>query len=222
MGIALFVKNCKIYETLEDMHLYEFRQFLSTKDNLWFCDYYKQKEAKRNVKKPHPNDLKNALHNIFGKIWEKTLDDSYLERFSDIHNLEKYKTKYRSVKILIETIKNTNTLFHDEFVKDFVFELEKWYKIDKNRLLSDQIEEIEQKLEAVKTEIDFYTQKLEKTDNKTESNLSKEIKEIELYLGVSYKIDEKTTTLAEWLDYLALAKEKRQILEKNANNKHKS
>ena len=204
--------NCKIYDDCDKLMLYNYEQYLKTQDNIWFSNFNELDL----VKKPSQKELQEAFYNFFGDMLRITENPRVLDRFESIHKILKYKTKYNSVMVILNCIYNFNTDLDRQILLDHITNLEKWnYRIDKNKDLFEQLDKINHRVQGYLSEIDLLEKKIKDKDTETEINLNKELIQVATFIDLRFPIDKKTTSVAQWLEYCAIAKEKSDNLNKD-------
>jgi DNA repair exonuclease SbcCD ATPase subunit len=99
-----------------------------------------------------------------------------------------------------------------------VWELEKWQcKIDKSKDIFEQIENINQRLQNLKTQIETIEVELKKDDNNESQSIESQLISVSRILELKYKLDAKDITVAEWVEYQKQAE--KTIKQQKANGK---
>ena len=211
-----FIKNViskptTVYLSTKEMSLYEYIQYLNTSDLLWFSNFY----SKKYLKKPKDSELDHAMTVIFGEILSITKNYKVIEKFNDIDKLEKLKVKYNDVKRLCYYILHFDTRLGREKLVELVDLLRLWkYKISDTKDLITQVENIDNSVENLVTEIKLLEAKLSKVNTEEKKSIESDILDIQLGLELSFKINPKETTLFEWFDLNRRYAEKIEYLQK--------
>jgi hypothetical protein len=214
MAFKIFVnKNeIEVYDTCEKMMLSNYESYLKTQDKLYFTNYHKQKKAK----KPNPKELEDYFYTFFGDMLKITQNPRVLDRFENIHQILKLKTKYNSVMTILKCIKDFNIQLDRSILLKHIENLSKWnYHIDINLDLFHQLEKIHNRVKGLLTEIEILEKKTQDKDIEETINLNKEIIKVSTFLELRFQIDKEKTSVADWLEYCEMAKEKSINIEKS-------
>jgi hypothetical protein len=98
------------------------------------------------------------------------------------------------------------------------WELEKWhYKIDKAKDIFTQLENINQRLQNVKTQIEVLQLELKKDDQQESQSIESQLISVSRILELKYKLEAKEITVKEWVEYQKQAE--KTIKQQKANGK---
>ena len=198
MDFTLFIKKTTplIFDNTKEMMLWHYSKYLETNDLKYFSNYYDIK----NPKEPNPKLLDNALTKIFGEILEKTQNYSVIERFNNIHKINKLKTKYEDVTRLILAIRMHDIRLGMDIFKQLVSQLEQWnYRIDNKKDVFTQLDKIEKRVQGIKSEIESLSVKLRKDQGQEKKDIEEIKFHVEQGLEMNYPINMKTTSLFTWI-----------------------
>lgn len=211
--IAIFQTQCEIYDNCKSLMLDNYINYLESGDLLHFTNYY----SLGNPKKPNAKELDKAMTDFYGDLLAISQNEKILRRFEVIHKIMKYEQKYNSVKMLVNAIRNFDVNLSREKLLELVEQLEKWhYRIDKSKMIFDELDRIEYRIEGIKTEIDLLKIELKKEDGGTKSSLLDEVYNTELFLELKFPIDLKTTSVYKWVThYQKSVENKIRLIERN-------
>lgn len=191
-----------IYESLDDLPLYNWDKYMSTEDNTWFV-------IDKQVK------VENA---ILEELAIKLKDDYFAKAGGDMFakKLQKYAKrdylmlKYETIKSIIELMTNEATIDNMEIRAFCIQQLKKFrFNIPEINTQDGDIEEINNVIsqtDGIITQINILTDELKGDGAK--GNLIKELILVSKGLELGYRIDPKVTTVSEWLEMIELLKEK--------------
>lgn len=204
MGILqkIFIKKSKVYNSCDEMPLYNFKMYLRTNDLKWFSKNGKEVKG-----------LKDAMISFFDEYLEKTNNRKVKIRFSKVLRMQKLDVKYSSVMLLLIAIYN-HKLGKKE-LEENVKALEKWgYKLNRNKDLFEQLEKIHRRIQNLKSQYELLQIEIQDDDKKESISLERQIILVSKGLYLGYKINEKKTTVLEWIEYQELLKERQKEVKK--------
>lgn len=183
----------KIYESCEEMPLWNFYKFSETQDLRYFTQSFEIVEGLEGVKEA-----------FMKEYFELSENKDYRKRIQAIDKIMVLSNKYESVNMLIYAIEEYNPILGEEMLFEFVDALEKWhYKLDRKKELFGQLENIKNRLEGLKTTIEIASVDLDKiSDNASKEKVSLESQTLAVtrILTLPYKINPKETTVLEWIE----------------------
>lgn len=195
------------YDTIENLPLYNWDKYLTTKDNNWFVVGFDGRQKKITV---------DELSHIEVKIQDEYLlavnDRVFnlkLQKWAKIENLT---TKYNIVSLLLKVLWDGFATNQMEMRYKFIDKLGLLgFKMEKINTLEGDKEEllrINTEVEGIKNKIILLQNELKGDSQKESSSLQKQIQIITLGLGYNYRLDPKQVTVAEWLEMCKLMEEK--------------
>lgn len=197
----------KYYESLHELSLYNWDKWITSKNDNWFIVGYDNRQ-----KVIESQELKELA---------AKLEDEYFTLLDDISLQKKLKTwakidnltlRYNVVSALVHRFWLGFADFQQDTRGQFVILLQKYgYKIDlMNDLEQDQEDLIliSNQLEGIKTQISILLNEVNVTNKKESSNLLKQLIIISMALGLNYRLNPKEVTVAEWIEYTKLIKER--------------
>ena len=204
MGILqkIFIKKSKVYNSCDEMPLYNFKMYLRTNDLKWFSKNGKEVKG-----------LKDAMISFFDEYLEKTNNRKVKIRFSKVLRMQKLDVKYSSVMLLLIAIYN-HKLGKKE-LEENIKALEKWgYKLNRNKDLFEQLEKIHRRIQNLRSQYELLQIEIQDDDKKESISLERQIILVSKSLELGYKINEKETTVLEWIEYQELLKERQKEVKK--------
>jgi len=197
----IFIKKPKqeiltMYYNCSDISLFNWIKYLESQDLRYFNAEFK--ESKEN---------KNAMESVFGEYIELTENRTIISRFGKMHKIMKLDGKYKTVSLLIRALYNYKKECGMDIFNDLIKQLEAHnYKIDKSKDIFKQLENINSRIQGLKTQIELIEIEINKDDGKEKTNLESEIITVGRILELKYKIEPKETTLKEWIELCKQAK----------------
>jgi hypothetical protein len=199
------------YSTIEDLTLYRWDRYTSTKDNNWFLVDYDGRQQK--ITSQLLTDVENDIQDQYFKAID---DRGFSVKMQKWAKMDQLATKYRVVDLLIngmfDLINNEHRVLDMETRLLYVLELKKWgFKIpelNSRQSDSDLLIQFRTALEGVKTQIAIISNELKDDGKKEHASLLKQLRIVELGLGYGYRLDPKKITVSEWIEELKLLEEK--------------
>lgn len=183
-------KQITIYRTCEEMPLWNYQKYLQTNELKYFT-----KELKE-VK-----ELQDVVVIFFDEYIELSNSTQARERLRIMNEIMRLSNKYDTVSLAIKAIYSYDTRLGIEILESHIDVLTKYrYKIDKNKPLFEQIEMISTRLNAIKTKIELLKPELESENNKEAESIESQIITASRILSLPYKINQKKTSVLEWIE----------------------
>lgn len=180
-----------IYRKCDEMPLWNFQKYLETNDLKYFT-----KELKE-VK-----DLHLVMNDFFVEYLELTQNNAVYQRFSKIYKLLKLEGKFNCVTLILKSLYNYDKGLDIDMFNQLTWELEKWhYRIDRSKDIFSQIENINQRLQNVKTQIEVLQLELKKDDQQESQSIESQLISVSRILELKYKLDAKEITVKEWIEF---------------------
>lgn len=206
------------YSTIEDLTLYRWDRYTSTKDNNWFLVDYDGRQSKIDCKEL--TDVENSIQDQYFKAIDDRSFSNKMQKWAEIDYL---KTKYDTCNFLLDELTLTIELEMDPNAKKHLNYLtERRYKIiDQlkkwglkfpvlNSLVDDLLlmSEFRTVLLGIKTQIGIISNELINDGKKEHTSLLRQLRIVEMSLNYNYRLDPKKITVAEWIEECKLMEEK--------------
>ena len=173
------------------MPLWNFQKYLETNDLKYFTKEFKEVKG-----------LDTVMNDFFIEYLELTQNNSVYQRFSKIHKLLKLEGKYNCVSLILKSLYNFDIKIGIDMFNDLVSELEKWgNKIDKSKDVFIQLEEINQRLQNLKTQISSLQSELKKDDQQESQSIESQLISVSRILELNYKLNAKDITVKDWIEF---------------------
>jgi hypothetical protein len=195
------------YNSIENLPLYNWDKYLTTKDNNWFVMGFNGRQ-----KKIDNEDLKSFESIILDEYFKAVNDRLFSLRMQKLAKIESLKLKYNVVKSLLHRMylgfadsqMETRLVFIKELAKHgFVMP-----EINSKDGDKQEIEGLNALCEGIKTNISLIGIEL-KTDAKNEStSLAKQLQIATIGLQYPYRLNPKEITVSEWIEICKLLEEK--------------
>lgn len=206
------------FATIEDLSLYRWDRYTSTKDNNWFLVDYDGRQEKIDC-----NELTEVEKSIQDQYFKAVDDRSFSLKMQKWSKIDWLKSKHSTCNFLLDELSMTIQLEMDINAKEhlsylterrfkLVAELKKWglkFPI-MNSLKADLllIQDFRNVLKGIVTEIAIIANELKDDGKKEHKSLVKQLQIATLGLGYAYRLDAKQISLAEWIEICKLLEEK--------------
>jgi len=199
------------YNSIEDLTLYRWDKYTSTKDNNWFLVDYDGRQQKIN------NDDLIEVEKLIQDQYFKAIDDrSFSEKMQKWSKMDWLKRKFDTCNMLLSELNFTiqqepidffvqRRLLYIGKLKDFGFKFPLINSVYEDSIL---IRDYTTALEGIRTQIGMLSNELQIDAKKEHVALLKQLRIVEIGLGYSYRLDPKKITVAEWIEELKLLEEK--------------
>jgi len=201
------VTKQQYYDSIETLPLYNFDKYRNTKDLNWFIEGYDGRQTKQS------SDQLHEIEKVILDEYFKAIDDrSFTNRLQKWGEIEVLKTKYNSIKLIINRMILSFDFDKMETRLLFIKELAKHgYKMPEvNTIQGDliELERLNTACEGIKTKIALIDIELNK-NAKTESvSLAKQLQIATIGLQYPYRLNPKEITVSEWIEICKLLEEK--------------
>lgn len=206
------------FATIEDLSLYRWDRYTSTKDNNWFLVDYDGRQEKIDC-----DELTEVEKSIQDQYFKAVDDRSFSLKMQKWGRIDWLKSKHSTCNFLLDELSMTiqlemdvNAKKHLSYLTDrrykLVAELKKWglkFPV-MNSLKADllSILDFRNVLKGIVTEIAIIANELKEDGKKEHKSLVKQLQIATLGLGYSYRLDAKIISLAEWIEICKLLEEK--------------
>ena len=202
-------KELELFQSIDDMWLYNFDQYRKTNDNNWFIKGYDGRQTKVDSATIRPTELR-----INDEYYRETDDRAFqtmIQRLAKINLLQsKYVIVYDLTERMImgfgasEQQQNTRYLYIQQ-IKSHGYKMQ---------FIADPIEDLESvsiirsQLQGIKTKIAILKDELQKEGNSQSMSLQKQLLIMESALNLHREINPKKTTIKQWIEMGKLMTEK--------------
>lgn len=199
----------KLYESIDELILYNFDRYMATKDNNWFIIGYTGKEKKID------SERLTGVEDIILEEYFTAIDDrgfkNKLQTWAKIDNLV---TKYTVVSSLIEVFSLGFELSKEgqEMRHKFIVMLEQYrfkmpvFNSPHGDLL--ECERILNELQGIKTQISILQSSLKEESKGDKVSLQRQLQIATIALSYPYRLNPKEITVSEWIEIGKLMEEK--------------
>jgi hypothetical protein len=195
------------YNSIENLPLYNWDKYLTTKDNNWFVMGFNGRQKKiDNEDLPH---IEVKIQDEYLLAVNDRVFNLKLQKWAIIENLT---TKYNIVSLLIKVIWDGFAPNQMEMRYKFIdklsllgFPMEKVNTLDGDK---EELLRISTEVEGIKNKIILLQNELKGDSQKESSSLQKQLQIVTLGLGYNYRLDPRQVMLAEWLEMCKLMEEK--------------
>lgn len=199
------------YSSIEDLTLYRWDKYTSTKDNNWFLVDYDGRQPKIN------NPALIEVEKVLQDQYFKAIDDrTFSEKMQKWSKMDWLKRKYDTCNMLLSELNFTiqqdpidyfvqRRLLYINKLKEFGLKFPIINSVYDDYIL---IRDYTTSLEGIKTQIGILSNELQEDGKKEHVALLKQLRIVEIGLGYSYRLDPKKITVSEWIEELKLLEEK--------------
>jgi len=197
------------YSLIEDLTLYRWDKYTSTKDNNWFLVDYDGRQKKLPIEV-----LKEVEDSLIEQYFKAIDDRSFGVKIQKWAKIDSLRTKYQVVESLLQCMWMGfgNEVKEQEQRYSVVTELKKWgFKFPVlNNVESDQqlIIDYRNALEGIKTQIGIISNELQEDGKKETQSLQKQLQIATIGLQYPYRLNPKEITVVEWIEICKLLNEK--------------
>lgn len=206
------------YSSIEELILYRWDKYTTTKDNNWFLIDYDGRQSRIDSE-----ELKSLENKLIDQYFKAIDDRSFSNKIQKWSRIDWLRTKYSTCHFLLNELKMTIQLELDPQAKEYlkylterryniISELKKWnLKFPEiNDIHSDLalINSYKIVLEGIKTEIGILSNELQQDGKKEHQSLIKQLQIATLGLGYGYRLNAKELTVVEWIEICKLLEEK--------------
>lgn len=180
-----------IYKKCDEMPLWNFQKYLETNELKYFTKELKEVKG-----------LDIVMNKFFEEYLELTQNNAVFQRFSKIYKLLKLEGKYNCVSLILKSLYSFDKGLGMELFQALVWELEKWnYRIDRSKDIFTQLENITQRLQNLKTQIEVLQLELKNDDKQESQSIESQLISVSRILELKYKLDAKEITIKEWVEF---------------------
>jgi hypothetical protein len=195
----------KIYQSIDELPIYNFDRFLATQDNNWFLKNYDGRAKKVDIGNPEIEIMEQYYTALDDRNFQVKL-----QKWAKIDNLV---TKYKIVSEIILVMYSgfDNSEVGQECRYKLIQELAKWrFKMPLiNSVVGDieNLNRISTELQGIKNQIAILQSELKEDGKKENISLYKQLAIIQMGLEIS-PINPRKVVVAQWIEYVKLMQEK--------------
>jgi hypothetical protein len=197
------------YNSIDDLTLYRWDRYTSTKDNNWFLVDYDGRQKK--IDTPELKAIEEDLQDQYFKAIDDNAFKGKIQKWAQIDYL---RLKYNTIDSLL----NCMWMGFGDDVKEqeqrynIIQQLKKWgFKFPElNSAVADRdlIINFRTALEGIKTQIAIVSNELVDDGKKESHSLSKQLQIATIGLQYPYRLNPKEITVSEWIEICKLLNEK--------------
>lgn len=195
------------YDSLEELSLYNWDRYTSTKDPNWFIIGYNGRQTKVN------NETLKHLETKFKDDYFKLINDrTFSNKLQKWAKIEWLTTKYNLITTLVNRMWMGFADFQMEMRANYINMINQYgFKmplVNSTEGDAEELLKINNSIQNIKTQIKILQDEL-KEDGKQETvSLNKQLIIIGMGLGLNYKINSKEISVSEWVEFCKLLEEK--------------
>lgn len=206
----------KVHKSCKTLSIYSFDRIVDTTDLRYLIrdfDEFEEENFKLTIVEAQELStiFENILNEYNGLTANTKMFTNYKKRMAILELEFLHDTTVKILKLFVQT----NTIEVLGLLVDL-----KW-SFDADKPIEEQVAAIEQSLKGIRNRIRIskasFVNAYKDSEEPVKNNLGKEALYLEINLGISRKIDTKTTSVEEWVNMINLSVEKNK---KNVSNKH--
>jgi len=200
------------FNSIDDLTLYRWDRYTSTKDNNWFLVDYDGRQKK--IDTPELKAIEEDLQDQYFKAIDDNAFKSKIQKWAQIDYL---KLKYNTVDSLLNCMwmgfGNDEKEQEQRYV--IIQQLKKWgFKFPElNSVVSDRdlIVNFRTALEGIRTQIAIISNELVDDGKKESHSLAKQLQIATVGLQYPYRLNPKEITVSEWIEICKMLNEKSKL-----------
>jgi len=209
-------KNTRLHDSyfnsIDDLTLYRWDRYTSTKDNNWFLVDYDGRQKK--IDTPELKAIEEDLQDQYFKAIDDNAFKSKIQKWAQIDYL---KLKYNTVDSLLNCM--WSGFGNDEKEQEqrylIIKQLRSWgFKFPElNSVVADRdlIVNFRTALEGIKTQIAIISNELVDDGKKESHSLAKQLQIATVGLQYPYRLNPKEITVSEWIEICKMLNEKSKL-----------
>jgi len=195
----------KIFQSIDELPIYNFDRFLATQDNNWLLKDYDGRAKRIEIGNPEVEIMEQYYSALQDRSFELKL-----QKWAKIDNLiAKYKTVSEIIFIMFAGFENT--ILGQELRLSLIIELKEWrYKMPVvNSKVGDieNLNRISSDLQGIKNQIAILKNELKDDGKKENVSLYKQLAIIQMGLEIA-PINPRKVVVAQWIEYVKIMQEK--------------
>jgi len=195
----------KIFQSIDELPIYNFDRFLATQDNNWLLKDYDGRAKRIEIGNPEVEIMEQYYSALQDRSFELKL-----QKWAKIDNLiAKYKTVSEIIFIMFAGFENT--ILGQELRLSLIIELKEWrYKMPVvNSKVGDieNLNRISSDLQGIKNQIAILQNELKDDGKKENVSLYKQLAIIQMGLEIA-PINPRKVVVAQWIEYVKIMQEK--------------
>lgn len=201
------------YESIDTLWLYNFDQYMKTKNNNWFIVGFDGRQ--KIVENKYLVELEKRIQDEYFIAVD---DNSFKRKLKTWAKIDMLQAKYNAILGLVqgfsagfELTEESQKLRHDyiKLFHDWGFKRMPLLNSPSGDL--EECEKILHTIGEIKTKIAIEKEKLQEDGKQETKKLQSQLRIAEITLDLGYKIKEKETTVLEWIEIGKLMIEKQKI-----------
>jgi hypothetical protein len=195
----------KIYQSIDELPIYNFDRFLATQDNNWLLKNYDGRAKRIDIGTPEIEIMEQYYNALQDRSFELKL-----QKWAKIDNLiAKYKAVAEIIFIMYAGFEPTK--LGQELRFALIQELKAWrYKMPEiNSVVGDieNLNRISSELQGIKNQIAILQNELKDDGKKENISLYKQLAIIQMGLEIA-PINPRKVVVAQWIEYVKIMQEK--------------
>jgi hypothetical protein len=195
----------KIFQSIDELPIYNFDRFLATQDNNWLLKNYDGRAKRIDIGTPEIEIMEQYYNALQDRSFEVKL-----QKWAKIDNLiAKYKAVAEIIFIMYAGFENT--ILGQELRFALIQELKAWrYKMPEiNSAVGDieNLNRISSELQGIKNQIAILQNELKDDGKKENISLYKQLAIIQMGLEIA-PINPRKVVVAQWIEYVKIMQEK--------------
>jgi hypothetical protein len=195
----------KIFQSIDELPIYNFDRFLATQDNNWLLKNYDGRAKRIDIGTPEIEIMEQYYNALQDRSFELKL-----QKWAKIDNLiAKYKAVAEIIFIMYAGFENT--ILGQELRFALIQELKAWrYKMPEiNSVVGDieNLNRISSELQGIKNQIAILQNELKDDGKKENISLYKQLAIIQMGLEIA-PINPRKVVVAQWIEYVKIMQEK--------------
>lgn len=186
-----YFRKIIFFDSCEKIKLYNWVKYYETTDLRYFNSLF--------IDHKNNNDTMVKCFDDYLSISE---NHDIIIRFQKIDKLLKLECRYKSIELLCNCIINFPKYGDIKVFNDLIEALEGWnYKINRNKEVFEQIEQIKQRNKANELKINLLKDELDKEKTEKLLSIERQLLIVSKGLGLSFVLNQKKISLKQWVEY---------------------
>lgn len=195
------------YDSLEELSLYNWDRYTSTKDPNWFIIGYNGRQTKVN------NETLKHLETKFKDDYFKLINDrTFSNKLQKWAKIEWLTTKFNLITTLVNRMWMGFADFQMDMRANYINMINgygfKMPLINSTEGDAEELLKINNAIQNIKTQIKILQDELREDGKQETASLNKQLIIIGMGLGLNYKLNPKEISVSEWVEFCKLLEEK--------------
>lgn len=195
------------YDSLEELSLYNWDRYTSTKDHNWFIIGYNGRQTKVN------NETLEHLEIKFKDDYFKLINDrTFSNKLQKWAKIEWLTTKFNLITTLVNRMWMGFADFQMDMRANYINMINQYgFKmplINSTEGDAEELLKINNAIQNIKTQIKILQDELKEDGKQETASLNKQLIIIGMGLGLNYKLNPKEISVSEWVEFCKLLEEK--------------